>query len=135
MPARDDEGQERRFQIRIGQEVGKDMPFQVVDANQGLPRRPGKRFCRRQAHQQGPHKTRSVGHGHGVDIGQGHAGLGQGRVDDGQYLFHMFAGRDFRHDTAKLAVHHNLGGNDVRQDLAPIFDDSRRRLVTAALDA
>ena len=36
MAARNDEGQERRFQFGMAEEIGKDMAFHVVDTDQGL---------------------------------------------------------------------------------------------------
>ena len=68
MAAGHDEGQERRFQIGMAEEVGKDMAFHVVDADQGLISSKADSLGRCDADQQGPDQAGTVSDADMVDI-------------------------------------------------------------------
>ena len=130
MAAGYDEGQERRFQIGMAEEVGKDMAFHVVDADQGLIGSKADSLGRCDADQQGPDQAGTVSDADMVDICQGDASRIKGFLDDGHDVFDVLARRDFRYDAAEFPVDRHLCRYDVGADVAAIFEDSSRRFVT-----
>ena len=130
MAARNDEGQERRFQFGMAEEIGKDMAFHVVDTDQGLIGSKADGLGGGDADQQSTDQAGPVGNADMVDIGQGDLRRIEGFLDDGQDVFDMLARGDFRYDTAELAVNRYLCRYDVGADVAAVFDDSSRRFVT-----
>ncbi len=128
MPARDD--QRQRLGIFFGswrslpfmQQNGVDVPLQVVDGDQRQPLRKGQRLGVGDAHQQRSGQPRPAGHGDGVQVGEGDAGLRQRRADHGNDGAQMLAAGQLRNHSAVAGV-----GGDLR-------GDHRGKRTRAALD-
>ena len=69
MAAGNDEGQERRFQLGMAEEVGKNMTFHVVDADQGLVGSETDGLGSGDADQQGADQAGPISNTDMVDIG------------------------------------------------------------------
>ena len=140
MPARGYQAHQReagpRFRVNaLFQPGGVHVALQVVDADerqvvrQRQPLR-GVHPDQERARQSGPVRDR-----HAVQFGQLHARLLHRLSDHRQQRLHMLARGYLRHDAAVLGVHLHLCGDHVGDDISPVLDDRRRRLVAGCLYA
>ena len=127
------ERHKRRFQIRCREEIGKDMPFQMIDADKRFAQRKRQRLSRRHANQKCPHETRAIRYGHLVDIFKFHAGRAQALINYRHNIYDMFAGGNFRHHPAKFLMNGNLRGDDIGKNLPSAPQNCRRSFITAGL--
>ena len=75
VPARGDEADDGKGDIRLDQPVGVDVRLDVVDAEQGDAQGIGQRLRRRDADQQRPEQAGPVRDGHAAQVAEADAGL------------------------------------------------------------
>ena len=114
MSARRDEAEQGESGIVRGvvdvlQPRGVDVPFEVVDADQGGLLGEGKALRRVHADEEGARKTGAVGDGDPVEVAQLDGRLLQGLPHHGVEREHVLARGDLRNDAAVLGVHLDLG--------------------------
>ena len=115
----------------MADKVGKNMTFQMVDANQRHPQGKSKCLGSGYAHQKRPHQPGTIGHCHLVYSLKAQSRLLQCLLYDRHNVHNVLPGGDFRHHAAKFLMDGNLGGNHQRQDLPPAAQNSCRCFITA----
>ncbi|CAH0200341.1 hypothetical protein SRABI128_01723 [Microbacterium sp. Bi128] len=120
---------------RVGvEDVGRDVPDEVVHRVQRLVEGDREPFRGAHADHERPGESGAARHGHRVDVGQGHAGFGERRVDRGLQRLQVRARGDLGHDAAVTGVLVHARGDGVAEEL-PAADDPDTGLVAAGLDA
>ncbi len=135
MPARDEQQQIGKFQIRVGQTRAERMAFEVIDRDQRLARRMRQRLAgdepdHHPADQPRPRRRRDR-----IDIGQRNASIGQRRRDQRAQHLDMRARGDFGHHAAIRPVRRLLPRKPVRQDTAIRGDEGGGGFVAARFKA
>ena len=98
--ARGNQTQKRRFEIRIRNVIGTDVPFDMMHANQRLPGGIRNRLRRSHTNKKRSHQTRSVGNTDRIHITERLPCLAQRFFNYLIYFFNVFAGCNLRHHTA-----------------------------------
>ena len=135
MTARNYQCHKRRCQIRGAQKIRENVAFQMIDPDEGNVPGKGQRLRRRNSHQKSPHQARPIGYRHLMDLRQRHPRLPQCLVNHRHDVDNVVAGRDLRYHPAKLLMHGNLRGDNVRQQPSPAAKHRRRRFVAARFNA
>ena len=133
--AGDDLTHKRRFQIRVFDVIGGNMPFDMMHANQRQLLRIGNRLGCRHTHEEGSHKPGAVGDSHRVDVIKSHPRFFQRQFDHLIDFFDVFAGRNLRNHTAVYGVKVDLRRNHIRENLPPVLYNGGGRLVTGTLNS
>jgi hypothetical protein len=92
---------------------GKDMAFDVVDADEGLVRAEGDAFGVVDADQQGSDQAGALRDRDAVNVVKSHACRGQRFADYAADLFQMLARGQFGHYAAIFRMRGDLRGDDV----------------------
>ena len=108
MTAGNHQGDKRKCRGVFHQECGRDVAFQMIDADQGKASGKGQRLGRGQPDEQGTDQPRPSRHRDTVDLGQGHPRILQGLEDHRNDRLDMFAGGDFRNDATVACMHLDL---------------------------
>jgi hypothetical protein len=127
-----EEGRLERLAAPHAEEVGGDVPLQVIHRRERQPPRGGEGLGGGEPHQQRPHQPGSARDGHQADVIERDPGLLQRARDHEVDELQMLARGDLGNDAAKTIVH--LRGDRIRAHGAPAVDDRRARIVTAGLD-
>jgi hypothetical protein len=92
-----------RVNLPIGERqlAGVEMPFEVIDGNKRYVEGEGKRLRHGETDDERPDQAGSDSDRHGTDPRQGHVGLAQRFVDDGQDLPDVSARRDLGDDSSE----------------------------------
>ena len=69
------------------------------------------------------------------DVVQRDLGLVQRALDDRNDLQQMLAGRNLRHDAAVAGMQGNLGGDDIGEHAAAVFNNGSSGFVAGAFDS
>ena len=110
------------------------MSLDVVDRQQRNIEHQRKRLRGGEADEQRTDQAGICRHRDGPDVGQGHTGVSQGFVDDGQDAFDVRARRDFGDNTPEPRVQFVLSRHDTGKDSPLAIDHRRRCLVARGLD-
>ena len=122
------------FDVLAGEQIGGDVPDEVVDGVQRLVEADGERLGGADADHERSGQTRPARDGHGIHVGEGDAGLGDGCVDRRLQSFEVRPGGDLGHDPAEAGVLvHRARDGVAEQGAAP--DDADAGLVATGLDA
>ena len=144
VPARDKREDERRLEVGLRQQVGKQVPLQMVDAYERLTGSVGKAFGKGNAHHEGAHQARTLCHAHGGEFARRDGstlktkrccGILERRIHDTHNHLNVFARGDLGHHAAKAGVKINLCRHLVGQHIAIRIDNRHGRLVAGALDS
>ena len=108
VPAGDDQRDNRRLEIRLLQERGLDVAFEMIDADQRHAQRPSDRFRRGDADHERADETRPDGHCNGIDIAHADVRVGEGLLDRRVYRRHVRAAGKLGNDTAEACVQVDL---------------------------
>ena len=110
MPAADEQAQER--EVGVGQrtvrevdEVGEDVPLEVVDLDHRDVAGDGEALGERHAHEQRPDESGAAREGDGVDVGGREPGVAQGGIHHGNDVLLVGAGSQFGNHAAVFDVH------------------------------
>ena len=136
MPARHEQRDERRCQVRVLHERGEEVPFHMMNADQLAVPGVRQRLGVDHTHQQRPDQPRALGYGDGVHGAPADAGLGEGAVHHRRQRRQMGATRELRHHAPEHPVH------VLRQDHEPselgtatlAYQHGGRGLVARRLD-
>ena len=131
VPAADHQAQERRLQVRRGQEIGADMSFDMVDGDERQARGIAQPLHAVDAGEQRAHQPRPVGHGQCVHVRKGHARFLKRPVDHPITGIHVRPAGDFRHHTAVERMGIDLGKDDAADDVPSVFHNGGGGLVAA----
>ncbi len=112
-----------------------DVPGEVIHGHQRLSESRGERFPIGNAYQERAHEPRPLRHANRVEIAKLQPGLGHRLAHHRHDLPQVLSRSQLRHHSAVLPVHINLGGHDTGQNLAPVGDHRRRRLVARGFDS
>ena len=120
--------------LLVGQvdEVGQDVPLQVIDLHQRDVLGHGESLGERNAHQQRPQQTGAPGKGDGVHIVDRQAGILECGIDHGHDVLLMGPRGQFGNHTAVLHVH-GLRGDDIGEHRRTA-QHGGRGVVTGRLD-
>ena len=144
MPARDKREDERRLEVGLRQQVGKQVPLQMVDAYERLTGSVGKAFGKGNAHHEGAHQARTLCHAHGGKLAGGNGstlktkrccGILERRIHDTHNHLNVFARGDLGHHAAKAGMKINLCRHLVGQHIAIRIDNRHGGLVAGTLDS
>ena len=108
VPAGDDEAQKRRFQIRIRQIVGRDMPADMVHWDERHAEAVRRRLRKIYAHQHRADQPRRIRHGNRVDLLPRYGRTGKRLVCQRVNCFNMLARGQLRHNAAVKPVQCDL---------------------------
>ena len=136
MPAADEQRDGRVFEgsgVRV-EDVGGDVPHEVVDGVEGLAERDGEALRRADPDHERPGEPRTGCHRDGVELVEAHIRLGERRLDRRLKRLEVGTGGDLGDDPAIAGVLVHAARDGVRQQGAPA-DDPDPRLVAARLDA
>ena len=100
MAAGYDQAYKGRLQIRGRDIIGADMPFDMMDTDQGDPGSEAQGLGRGYADQQRTHQAGTVGDRDGIHFAQRLFCLRKGFANDLVDPLRMLSGSDLRHDTA-----------------------------------
>jgi len=118
MPARDQQGHERRLRRVFFQQRGQQVAFHVVHADRRDAQRPGHGPGGGSTHQQGADQAGAGGIGHPAQVRRSQPGLGQGLAHQRQQLAHMVATGQFRHHAAVVGMQLDLAVQGMGQQAA-----------------
>src|SRR5271155_1834914 len=135
--ARDDQRQCRQGkrilgQLSLLQQDSVDVAFEVVDGDERLAQGVGEGFGVGDAYEQSAGQSGAFGYCDGVEVLEGDACLGDSSTDDGDDIAQVFAGGQFRDDSAVGCVRGNLRGDYVGQGLGPAADNGGCGFVAGA---
>ena len=133
--ARDHERDVGRVRLPVREEVGPDVPFQMVHPDQGRPGREGDGLRGRHPHEQGTDQPRTDGDGNAVEAPEPDTGLVERAFEQRIQRLDVRSSGDLGDDAAVALVEMLLPGDQVRADLGAVFHDRDRRLVARCLDA
>ncbi len=102
--------------VGIGKLASIEVPFQVIDGDQGDVQGKRQRLRGREAHDQSSYQARPCGHRDGAQVVQADPGLLQGLVDHGQELAKVRPCGDLRNHAAESLVQVDLRGDHARHD-------------------
>ena len=143
MTTRDEREDKRRLEVGLRQQVGKQVPLQMVDAHERLVGGIGKALGKGDAHDQGTHQARALRHTHGGKLAGGNGsalkakrcrGILERRIHDAYDDLNVLARGNLGHYAAKAGVEINLRRHLVGQHVAVRIDNRHRRLIARALD-
>ena len=129
MPAGDDEAQKRRFQIRVRQIVGRDMPADMVHRDERHAEAVGRGLGKVDADEHRADQPRRVGDGDGVDVLPGQVRLVKRRIRQGVDGLDVLARGKLGHDAAVEPVQGDLRRDAVGQDGSSVLHDGDGSLV------
>ena len=112
-----------------------DMPFQVVQPNEGQFVGERKALGGVNADEQGARKSGAVSNCHSVEFMRSDGCLMEGLPDDRHYSNHMLTRSDFRDDAAVLRVQRCLRCHYIGVDVLAVFNDGGSGFVTRCFDA
>ncbi len=113
MPARDQQGHERRLRRVVFHQRRQQVAFHVVHANRRHIQCPGQRARHPGTDQQGTNQARAGGVGHAIEFVDAHTGLAQGLTDQWQQLAHVVTAGQLRHHAAVFGMQRNLAVHRV----------------------
>ena len=105
------------------------VPLKMIHRYERPPQRLRHRFSVRNSDQQCPHQPRPLRHTNRVHIRKLHPRLRNRLTHHRHDLPQVFPRRQLRHHPAILAVNLDLRSDDTRQNLPPVRDYRRRRLI------
>src|SRR5690606_12783760 len=108
MASRNHQAQEGWFQFRIFQEGRGQMPFQMVDAHDGLAQGAAQGAGEGSSHQERTQQSGPPGEGDLIDGIQYQLSFGQAQAYNGVDFFKMGPGRDFGYHSAILGMDRHL---------------------------
>ena len=134
--AGNDHAQKGKLQIFVIDHVSVDVPFQMIDAENGNVPRLRVRLGRHHADQQRAHQPGAARHRHEADLfrGIGDAGFFEHGLRQRQNRFQMHARGVLRDDAAKRRVSFDLAGDLPTEDAPRPCEQRHRRVVAAAFD-
>ena len=135
VPAAGHQAEERRFQFRVGQIIGGNVPPQMVHRHQRLAAGVGQPLGKVDPHQHRADQPRRKGHGHRVHVGHGHVGVGQGFLHRGADIFDVAAAGDLRHHAAVQRLLLDAGADHIGDQRPAVLHDGGRRLVAGRFDS
>ena len=113
----------------------EEMRFEVMDGMERAAQGPGCRLTERETDEQRTDEARTAGGGDEVDIGERHAGAGEGFAPHRRPVVQVLARGDLGNDTAVRAVRCKLARHH-RGEHAPVGIDERAGgVVTGGFDA
>jgi len=112
-----------------------DVPFEMIDGDEGQAEGKGQRLGIGDAHEQSPGQAGTGGNGDGIEIVQGDAGLLDGGADDWNDGAKMFAAGQLGDYSAIAGVGCDLRGNNGGECARAAFDDSSGGFVAGAFNA
>ena len=120
--AGDDEGKQREGgeMIPIGEPVGVDVGFEMVDGVERLVPKDGEHTGGKGADEERAEEAGGVGDGDVVDVVAGEVGVGEGFVDDGEDGLEVGAGGDFGDDATVGGENIDLGDDDIAEELGVV---------------
>ena len=127
--------QKGRFQIRVGEVEGRDMPPQMVHRDEGLLSRIGKALGEVHPHQHRADEPRRKGDGNAVQVRGGQLCLVQRGLHRGADVLDVAAAGNFRHNAAVKRLFRHAGGHHVADELSPVLHHRGGGLVAGALDS
>ena len=140
---RDEREDERRLQVGGGELIGKQVPLEVIHADERFVGRKRKALGERHAHHKRAHQTRSLGHANRRELGRGDGpacqtealgSLLQRSIHHTDDDLHVLARGDLGNHAAKASVEIDLGRHLVGQQVALGIHNGHGRLVAGALD-
>ena len=134
VPARDEHGKEGEFGGGVRKARRKEVPFEVVHAENGNLKRPADRVRDGVADEQSACEPRPFGDGHGVDVGAGLPRLIKYVVDERHGATDVVAARELGHHAAVGAVHVDLGVQSVGEKTVSVGNECSSRLVAGGFD-
>ena len=134
MTAGHHERQERRFEVRMFDQIGQNVALDMVHADERLVRSGADRLRESRTHQEGAGQAGSRGDADLVDVSQRNARVFQRLIEHERNVVQVMTRSDLRHDAAVHFMHFDLGGDDVAQHFPAVRQDSDGSLVAAALD-
>ena len=121
--------EKRRFQVRMGQIVCRDMSPQMVYRHQRFAAGVGKALGKVDTHQHRADQARGKGDSHRIHVGHGHARVGQGFFHRGTDIFNVAAAGDLRHHTAVKGLLLDAGADHVGDQRPAVLHNGGGRLV------
>ena len=114
VPTRHDEHDGRRRDLAVLEPERFDVPGQMIDGNQRLPRRPRRALRERHAHEQRPDEPGPFGDRDRVEIRPPRRRIGERALDDAADVAHVLPRRDLGNDATPLAMDLDLRRDDAR---------------------
>jgi hypothetical protein len=134
MPARGDQGDERRLQVGVRKVRGGDVAFQVVYGDQREPAGVGKSFRGRDTNEERPDQTRLYRYGDAANLIESDLSVRQRLLHNPIQAFEMGAGGDLGNHAAVARVL-RLRVDHVREGLAAVgLDDRSAGVITRRFD-
>ncbi len=118
----------------MGQIVGRDMPRDMVDSDQGFLQREGQPLGVADPHQQSADQTRSLRHRDGIQFLKTKPRLRHRLLCHQVNLLNVRPAGDLRHHTAIGHVQPDLGIDHIGQDAPAVFDDACGGLIAGAFN-
>ncbi len=113
---------------------GVDVAGEMVHGDERLAQREGESFSVSDADEQSADQAGTLGDGDGIEVLQSDAGLLDGFADDRDDLAEMFAGGEFRDDSAVFSVNFDLGRDDAGENAFAVGDDGGGGFVAGRFD-
>ncbi len=133
MTPRGEEGDGGRLKPLELHSGGHQVPFHVVDSDEGETPCPGGGLGEAVPDEQGPDQARPGGGGHAVEVVGMDPGAAQRLMGERAHRLDVGPRRHLRHHPAEASVEVDLGGEDIGQDLGSP-DHRHRRLVAGSLE-
>ena len=133
VPARDDEADKGRLQIRVREVICRDVAPDVVHRHQRKAHGVSRRFREIHADQNRTDQPRRIRHSNRIQLPARKPACHERLIRQTVNCLNMLARRNFRYHAAVELVELHLRGNAIGQNFAPIAHDGNRRFIARGL--
>jgi hypothetical protein len=120
--------------VRSSEKHGKQVPDEMIDADDREPRRPREALRSLDADEKRPHESGAIRHGNPVEVCERQAGTIERLVKHGRQVLQVVARRELGNDATVRGVKVDLAMDHVGEDTAAIIDDRDSGFVARRLD-
>jgi hypothetical protein len=123
MSAGDDQANGWKDDRSVGQPIGVNVTFEMIDAYDRETTRESSSFRGVGPDEERADQARAIGWSYAGQIIPAESRVGEGALDRWYDRENMLSGRNLGNDPAKRAVNVHLGGDNARHDLSPLSND------------